>query len=269
MAKAKVELIALKTLVLHPTLQPRPGYALTDAAHVEDLRRAIRKKAKLPRPKVVRVADDGKNPHGLLVWDGFHTVTAHLEEHPSQKIECDVSEGTYDDAYLATGGTNHHEAAGLKRTAEGKRHSVARTLRGLARKNERWPVQRVATYCGVSDSLVKAVTEELEKQTAASPEADIETPPEPVFSTRTNGARQKVKPQPIGKPSENGKAVAAFDWKPFEAAMGVVQRAPDDAARVHTALKGTTEYAGVCRMLGELAEAFSALKKVARQQQEK
>ena len=71
MPKAKVELIALKNLVLHATLQPREGYDLTDADHVEDLRAAVKKKAKLPRPKVMRVKDakDG-NPFGNLVWDG-------------------------------------------------------------------------------------------------------------------------------------------------------------------------------------------------------
>lgn len=256
MPKAKIESVKVADLILDKRLQFRK--TLTNPDHLADMVEAVRAKAKLPRPKVRRV--DGK----LFVTDGFHTVTAHAQVHYTARIECDVADGTWYDAVCDAAAAHHPPASPLKYTREEKRAQVAGQIEANRKEGEKWPLARLAAHCHVSETLVRAVLADM----PPGPEAE-ETPAEPVFTTRKDGRRQpakvarKAKAEPAA-PKNGEAAKPAYDWKAFEAAMGVVQRAPDDAARTNPELKGTTEYQGVTRLLGELAEAFGSFKKAAR-----
>lgn len=273
MTRAKFVSVPAAEIVLHPDLQLRTEG--TNVDHIQDLREAVRKKAKLPEPEAWLIVDAEGKPDpayaGYHVTDGFHCTTALIDEG-AKYVRCRVRTGTWDDARLAAAGANHHDGAALKRTADDKRAAVLTALEAIKNKGERWGKVRVAEYCGVSEGLVRLVVAEFESYT----EPD-EKPAEPEFITRKDGTKQKakIKKKRVANatPSANGSAKAGgelptYDWKAFEAAMGVVQRAPDDAAR-GTDLAGTTEYQGVVRLLGELASAFEAFKKKAAKKQKK
>jgi hypothetical protein len=259
MTRAKFLDIPANDLILHPMLQLRTEGTSVD--HIADLQDALRKKAKLPEPKVWKI--DGME--GYHVTDGFHCASAMLNEG-RKSIRCRVTHGTWEDARLDAAGANHHDTAALKRTSDDKRASVLCVLETLAASGKRWGISRIAEHCGVSQALAKAVSDEF-----ASYAVDESKPPEPVYIEKKDGTKQKAK---VGKRLSNerrtkaGAEVPGYDWRAFEAAMGVVQRAPDDAAR-GTDLAGTVEYQGVCRLLGELAEAFEKFKKKASKSKEK
>lgn len=262
MPKAKVELVKLDDLILDPAFQmrePQPDGEVVNKDHVADLHAALRKKVKLPRPKATRIKD-----RGLVITDGWHTVTAHIAAHPAQKIEVEITEGSELEATIAAATSPQHAAAGLKWKPADRRRAVRQLLLGLRKAGVKWPRARVAEQVGVSDDLVQAVID-----TLPDPTPDPETPPEPEYAERKNGVKQKVrkytKREP--KPSSNGAATHTYDWKAAEAAMGVIQRCPDDVKRAHPGAESLTECGGFVRMLKEVAETFSVFKKAVQKTQ--
>lgn len=258
MSKAKIVRVKLSDLILHPDLQMRAGAGMIDHDHVDDMVEALKKRAKLPRPKVRNVAG-----LGYCVTDGFHGVTARRIVNEGGTCECDVADGEWVDACEDAAGANHHKDAPKKRTADDKRRAVRRLVEEHKKAKRRWAVQRYADHCHVSDSLVKAVLKDMKDDEG---EAAAE---EPVFVERKDGTKQKAQ---VRKRTPEQKAATAptgqvkeekrYDWKAFDAAFGLVARMPDDINRVSGELRGTTECLGVWRLIEELAGAVVSFRRV-------
>lgn len=255
MARPQFIDIPVDELVFDPDAQMRVEGLSPD--HVLDLRAAIKAKAKLPEPRVRKV--EGK---GFVITDGMHTATAYMDEG-RKTVRCRVEPGDWLDVVIDAAGANIHDGAALKRTADDKRKAVAELVTTLAKFEKKWSTKRIAEHTKTSRTLVDGVLAELAPQLSKDSCPGDEEEKEPEFTETKDGRKFPKRMKRKRTPSTNGKPVPSFDWKPAEAAMGVLQRCPDDAARVKPELRQTTEYAGLVRLLGEVADSFKALKRLA------
>ncbi len=262
MPKYTVERLKLADLVLDPELQfrsPESGLVgLVDPQHVAGMVDAIKKRKKLPRPKVRRVA-----LRGNLVTDGFHGVTARRVVNPDGSCECDVVEGEWVDAIIDAGQSNHdHDDAPKKYTRADKRRAVTQMLKHLKADGKKWTAGALAAHCHVSDEFVRLIIKEMQAaQDAAAPDPDQE-------AVGKGGKKVRAK-KPTPNVGGTAPAKIPFNWQVASAEMGAAQRMPDRLKAKAPGVEGTAEFQAYVRILTELAEAFEKLKKVHHKQQEK
>lgn len=200
-----IKTLKIADLVYHTKLQAtgRGPETLEGQEHVEDLRKAIRAKQKLPRPKVAEIEDIGS-----CVWDGHHTVDA-FDKEGVKEIECDVSKMTLDEARMkaATEANRGHTA--LKRSRSTKEWAVKTVLE----LNPKWSDGKVAKEAGVSDNMVQTIRK-------ANPQLQYDGPRE--------GADGKVRKAKAKKTRDKGVDVQKlFDFKKWHADFGWCVRAID------------------------------------------
>ncbi len=262
MPKYTVERLKLADLVLDPELQfrsPESGLVgLVDPQHVAGMVDTVRKRKTLPRPKVRRVAGRGN-----LVTDGFHGVTARRTVNPDGSCDCDVVEGTWLDAVIDAGESNHdHDGAPKKYTRADKRRAVTQMLKHLKVEGKKWTAGALAEHCHVSDEFVRLIVKELQaKDDQAAPDPDQE-------ATGKGGKKVRAK-KPTPNVGTTGQAVIPFNWQVASAEMGIAQRMPDRLKAKTPGVEGTAEFQAYVRLLTELAEAFEKLKKIHHKTQEK
>lgn len=137
---AEPETIIIAHLTIDPRLQLRA--AMSDDA-VKDYADNL---FDLPPIQVI------KEEKTLWVWDGFHSVAAHVKNKQKQ-IRAVIAPGTFMDALEKAAGAN--ASHGLQRSKEDKRKAVM-TLLGYELWQERSD-RMIADACRVSHGLVSAV----------------------------------------------------------------------------------------------------------------
>lgn len=160
-----------------------------DPSTVEDYTEDLKEGAEFP-PAVVFF--DGKT---YWLASGFHRVEAHRQAS-RKTIDCYVGEGSVADArfYAASCNADH----GVRRTAADKRRAVLLVLADA--RTQDWTAAKIADYCGVSSSFVRAMQAAQQQMGVWKPRAglfgpdELQTPPSPA-------ARLAEKENASGTPS--------------------------------------------------------------------
>lgn len=137
--------IAITKITIDPRLQLRESL---NWETVNDYTAAIEAGENLPPLSVVY---DGKH---YWLYDGFHRVEG-FKGAGRKQIDCDVVEGTFEDALWAALAANHTH--GLRRTNADKRRAVEVALKQWPEKSDRL----LARQCGVSPTTVGTARNEL------------------------------------------------------------------------------------------------------------
>jgi len=127
---------------------------------------AERMRAGDPFPKI-HVYFDGKN---YWLADGFHRLQASMLARPGEAVECEVYQGTREDAQWYSYGVN--KAHGLRRTNEDKARAVKAALqhpKGVGKSN-----RQIGEHVGVHFDTVFKYRKALERE-AAIGRSDIRT----------------------------------------------------------------------------------------------
>jgi len=130
--------VAVADIRLDPDLQPR---VIMTVAAIDDYTEAMEAGAEFPACLVV---DDGTS-----YWcvDGFHRIKAAIALNRPY-IECDVLEGSREDAMWWAAGANQRH--GVRRTNADKRRAVALALHAKSDAS----LREIAEHCGVSHQTV-------------------------------------------------------------------------------------------------------------------
>jgi hypothetical protein len=94
--------------------------------------------------------------------DGFHRFAAATQAFPSEPIDCDVRQGTLQDAQWFSYSANRDH--GLRRTNEDKRRAVIAALSHP--QGAKMSDRHIAEHCGVNHSTVSRIRSELESTVA-------------------------------------------------------------------------------------------------------
>lgn len=152
--------LSLSVLKLDPRLQARVDGVQEE--HAADIAEAIKDRKSVPRPRVIMIQPEDRNPDGTLsdpefyVVDGFHTVRAYALAG-RKTVPCRVQVGTMQDAMLAAAAANQ-EHLGLPRSNRDKQRAAELALRAGPGRSDR----RIAEYIGVSDKTVAEARARLE-----------------------------------------------------------------------------------------------------------
>ena len=249
--RARKTWLSIDVIELDPRLQPREDGL--NPEHVADLRAAVKKKVKLPLPRVWLVQEDGKGTTYYLT-DGWHTLAANADEGRF-KVECEVREGAWLDAVADAAAANTgptHTA--LKRTDADKRRAVWVLTAELAAAGQKWSNRRVAEACRVSEGLVRLVLGE------ADPiEADAAGPAPGPAATANGKHKPKAKAGgPVGDAPANG--TPKIDWHRAGESAGVVIRLADTIAGLYPQAKADPDLKTFQTHIGKALDVFETLK---------
>lgn len=195
--------LKISQLVIHKLAQAPDRHS---KEHVADLRDAIKRGVKLPRPQVMRVEGVGD-----VVFNGHHTIEAH-EEEGYKEVDVELHKGDMDDLQLEAARANKDQNA-LKRSNKTKEWAI----RQILRVKPNWSDGTVAREAGVSDGTVARVRKEM----VAKEEIKA--------SDKREGADGKVRKNPTKNREVNPEAAAQklFDFARWDNYFGWCKRAID------------------------------------------
>jgi ParB-like chromosome segregation protein Spo0J len=133
--------ISLAEIVLSKRVRARAGGLSQE--HVADLAEAYKAHAEIDAPRVWRI----KGKPGFWVTRGWHRVAA-LKKLGRTQVECELKDGTFDEALLDAVGDNLGH--GLRRTNKDKR----RCVKLLRKQFPDWSDRKIADAAGVHHDLV-------------------------------------------------------------------------------------------------------------------
>lgn len=224
----------------------------TDADYAEELAEKLRAGAKLPRVKVMRVADD--HTKGDYVFEGFHTLRAY-KMCARKVVPAVLYKGTYEDLLIASAQSNReHENSGKRLTREDKKRAVLLLASGYkdAAPNKRPSHLAIAKAVGVSHTFVNAI----------NPFGRAK-PSEPETFDLTDGSDEEDEANGTEAEKPKGKkpttpadpAARMFDWDTADACLGKLIRGLDAMAETYK-LVNTPEVAAGRNALNVFAEHF-------------
>lgn len=216
---------------------------------------------------------------GTTYWpaDGHHRIKAK-EKAGSKMIECEVQDGTKDDAIIFAAASN--KGHGVRRTAADKRKTIRALLKvgSWAEMSDRVIAQHVGCDPKTIAACREGSGEEIPHRRKTADGRTIEVPPKaaPVHCDRCSRtgpitdcpkcealqaeagrpAKAKKKPKPAGQ----GEVL--FDMKNFDAAIGPCRRVIDTLYRgfgklgAGGAIKRDAQYNGMDRLLSEFEKLF-------------
>lgn len=136
--------------------------AAMDADHAAEIGEYLKAGGQVPPIVVFR---DQARTH--WVADGAHRIEGHTLAG-RKAVEADVREGELRDAILFAAGANKKH--GLRRSHMDKRRAVLFVL--TDEEWGRWPNLKIAKHCGVSDSLVAGLREEMDRMLSTLEKSD-------------------------------------------------------------------------------------------------
>lgn len=191
--------VKIKDLVVHKLAQA-PDRASSE--HVEELRDAIKRGAKLPKPQVMRVEDVGDVP-----YNGHHTIEAY-EAEGYKEVGVELVKGTIDDLRIAAAKANKDQHA-LKRSRKTKEWQVRSFLEVKGETSNGF----IAREVGVSEWLVAHVRKEMEAEGKVAKNG------------KRVGGDGKVRKMPTKPTREPEKVSKLFDFKTWDQNFGWCVRA--------------------------------------------
>lgn len=229
----------------------------TDPAYAEELAEKLENGAKLPRLKVMRVADE--HTKGDYVFEGFHTLAAY-KKCGKKVVPAVLYKGTYEELLIASAQSNReHENAGKRLTREDKKRAVLLLASGYkdAGPNKRPSHLAIAKAIGVSHTFVNALNPFGRTKPAETETFDLtdtsEAEDEQAEADTGVGGDGRGTPKKAAIPAD--PAARMFDWDGADAALGKLIRGLDAMAETYK-LVHTPEVAAGRTALNTFAEHF-------------